>query len=122
MRYLLIFFILFATQQVAAQKMPEDYFDEATAYIRQKKYQQAAAGYSYIVRHHKRHELYPESFYNLGYTYWLMDKTDSALLFFRAILKSDFDEKKEIGVDIMANPYANFRHRASSHIRDIYYD
>lgn len=113
---------LFCAHRVGAQKMPSDYFDEGLKFANEEKYEQSIAAFRYIVDHYPHYEHYEEAFYNLGYVCYKSGKNDSAILIFRQILQSDFNEKKEIGGDIMSDPYANFRHRASLQISSIYFE
>lgn len=113
---------LFCTHRAGAQKMPSDYFDEGLKFADEEKYEQSIAAFRYIVDHYPHYEHYEEAFYNLGYVCYQSGKNDSALLVFHQILQGNFNEKKEIGGDIMSDPYANFRHRASLHISSIYFE
>ncbi len=113
---------LLVAAALQAQKMPDDYFEEGLAFSEKKEYTSAASSFRYIVEHYPKSEVYPMAFYNLGYVYYLNNQPDSALPVFRAILYSDFNEKQELGGDIMSNPYANYRHQASQLMSTIYYD
>jgi tetratricopeptide (TPR) repeat protein len=119
---ILFCFVFFAFLKSNAQKMPEDYFEEGNKYVYSKEYAKAIASYQYIVSHHKKNELYSESFYNLAYTHVLMKNYKVAIAMMRQILTSDFNEMELIGGDIMSSPFANYRNRASNILSDIYYE
>lgn len=104
------------------QKMPSDYFDESSNYFEEEKYDEALKGYQYIIENHTTNELYPRAFYNVGYIYFIQKKYDKAKPIFKKILESDFNEKDNLGGGIMADPYTNYRHRASEILSEIYYN
>lgn len=103
------------------QKMPSDYFDEASNYFEDENFDEALKGYQYIVDNHSKNELYPRAFYNVGYIYFIQKKYDKAIPIFKEILESNFNEKENLGGGIMADPYTNYRHRASEILSEIYY-
>lgn len=103
------------------QKMPSDYFDESSNYFEEEKYDEALKGYQYIIENHRKNELYPRAFYNVGYIHFIQKKYDKAIPIFKKILESDFNEKDNLGGGIMADPYTNYRHRASEILSEIYY-
>jgi tetratricopeptide (TPR) repeat protein len=102
--------------------MPSDYFDEASKYFEEKKFDKALSAYQYIVDNHPRNELFPRSYYNIGLIYFNLKQFDKALTIFNTILKSNFNEKENFGGGIMADPFTNYKHRACELISDIYYD
>jgi len=104
------------------QKMPSDYFDESSNYFEEEKYDEALKGYQYIIENHRKNELYPRAFYNVGYIHFIQKKYDKAIPIFKKILESDFNEKDNLGGGIMADPYTNYRHRASEILSEIYYN
>lgn len=104
------------------QKMPSDYFDEACIYFEQEKFDEALIGFQYIVDNHPKNELYPRAFYNVGYIHFVQKNYDNAIPVFKSIIDSDFNEKEKFGGDIMADPYTNYRNRASTILSDIYYE
>jgi tetratricopeptide (TPR) repeat protein len=114
--------ILFCQYSATAQKMPSDYFEEADKFYENKKFEKALTSYQYIVEHYPKNELYPKSFYNVGYIYYNQKNFDKAIAIFSTILKGNFNEKENLGGGIMADPYTNYRHRASEILSDIYYD
>lgn len=117
-----IFAILFCQYSATAQKMPSDYFEEAEKFYENKEFEKALTSYQYIVEHYPKNELYPKSFYNVGYIYYNQKIFDKAIAVFITILKGNFNEKENLGGDIMADPYSNYRHRASEVLSDIYYE
>ena len=104
------------------QKMPSDYFDEASKYFEKKKYDDALNAFQYIVDNHPNNELYSKAFYNVGCIYLIEKNYEKAIFVFKAILESNFNEKENLGGDIMADPYTNYKHRASSILSNIYYE
>lgn len=103
------------------QKIPSDYFQEANYFFDEKNYDEALKGYQFIVDNHPKNELYPKAFYNIGYIYYIQKKYDKALPFFESILRSDFNERESSGGGIMADPFANYRHRVCEMLSQIYY-
>lgn len=122
MKVALSLLILFCCCSAYAQKMPSDYFDEASQSYENKDLEKALADFQYIVDHHPKNELYPRAFYNVGYIYYSQKKFKNAIPVFNAIVNGNFDERERVGGDIMSNPYANYRHKASELLSDIYYE
>jgi tetratricopeptide (TPR) repeat protein len=117
-----VFVLIFAAcKQALGQKMPEDYFQEGKALFEAKKYESAVASFRHIVQNNPRNELFPRAVYNIGYCYFLANRSDSATSVFKVILKSNFNERDKSGGGIMDDPYANYRHRASELLSEIYY-
>ena len=108
------------TQSLFGQKMASDYFDEAEKSFEENDYKNALTSFQYIVRHYPNNPLYPRAVFNVGYIYFLDKQFDSSLIVFKKILVSPFNEKDALGGGIMADPYANYKHRASEFISDIY--
>lgn len=121
MKILISISILLISVLAYGQKMPSDYFEEASNYFEEEKFDEALKGYQYIVVNHIKNELYPRAFYNLGYIYFIQKKYDKAIPIFKEILESNFNEKENLGGGIMADPYTNYRHRASEILSEIYY-
>lgn len=122
-----IFFIILAlscllNQNLYGQKMPSDYFDEGEKYAKANDTKNAIISFQYIVKHFPKNTLYPRAFYNLGYLYFIDKQYDSSIVIFKSILESNFNEKENLGGDIMADPYTNYRHRASEILSEIYYN
>lgn len=115
---LLLLFSLVGT----AQKMPEDYFNEAFDFYTAQDYHKALQNFMYIVNNHPRNELYPRAFYNTGELYYLQQNYDKAIEVFQAIIESDFNEKEASGGGIMDDPYTNYRHRACVFASTIYFE
>lgn len=102
--------------------MPSDYFEEAGKFYENKEFEKALTSYQYIVDHYPKNELYPKSYYNVGYIYYHQKNFKKAIVIFSTILNGNFNEKENLGGDIMADPYTNYRHRASEILSDIYYE
>ena len=102
--------------------MPSDYFEEANSYYENGNYNKALKSYQYIVNNHPRNGLYPRAFFNVGYIYFIQNKYNKSIPIFKEILESNFNEKENLGGGIMANPYTNYRHRASEILSEIYYE
>ena len=118
-----IFIILLLTFQVVlCQKMPSDYFNEAEIYSENKDYVSAIISYQFIVDNYKRNEFYPRAYYTLGFTFFLQKSFDKAIPILKSILESDFNEFDKSGGGIMADPYTNYRHRASRDLNKIYFE
>lgn len=116
--FLLLSFGLFAF----GQKMPSDYFQEATRYFNEGDMDKALEGYLYIVENHPRNELYPRALHNVGYVYFLQRKYQESVDAYTKLLNGGHNELEPLGGDIMADPYTNFRHRAATQISDCYYE
>jgi tetratricopeptide (TPR) repeat protein len=114
--------IIFCQYAATGQKMPSDYFDEAGRFYEKKEFEKALVSYQYIVDHYPKNELYPKSFYNVGYIYYGRNDFEKAIAIFRTILHEKFNENEGQGGSIMGEPYANYRHRASEILSNIYYD
>ena len=114
--------ILSCQYSANGQKMPSDYFEEAGKFYENKEFGKALTSYQYIVEHYPKNELYPKSFYNVGYIYYDQKNFEKAILIFSTILNGNFNEKENLGGDIMADPYTNYSHRASEILSDIYYE
>jgi len=120
--FFVIFFVVIISETVLAQKMPTDYFDEACTYFEDGNYSKSLSSFQYIVDNYPNNELYSKSYYNVGHICFLQKKYKKAIRVFNSILKSDFNEKESLGGGIMADPYTNYRHRASKLLSDIYFD
>jgi tetratricopeptide (TPR) repeat protein len=113
---------ILASFSAFSQKMPSDYFEEASNYFEEEELDKALEGYQYIVDNYPKNELYPRAFYNVGYIYFVQEHYDKAILVFIAILENNFNEKENLGGDIMADPYTNYKHRAGRILSNIYYE
>lgn len=122
MKKLLVILSILICHTAFAQKMPSDYFDEASKYFEDDNYDKALSGYKYIVDNFPKNELYSMSYYNIGYIYYTQKKFENAIHVFKTILESNFNEKENLGGGIMEDPYTNYRHRASEILSNIYYD
>jgi len=105
-----------------AQKMPSDYFEEASTSFEEEDYDKALLGYQYIVDNFPKNELFSMSYYNIGHIYYTQNKFEKAISIFKTILESNFNEKEKLGGGFMEDPYTNYKHRASEMLSIIYYD
>jgi len=117
-----LLFYLILSLCVYSQKMPSDYFEEGIDFMENDNTPKALESFKHIVENHPKNDLYPRSFYNLGYVYYQDKDYHKAKLIFKSILESQFNEKEALGGNIMADPYTNYRHRASSLLHAIYYE
>ena len=113
--------IAFSNSAASGQKMPSDYFEEGVKYVEDSKYSEAIQCFRYIVANCPKNKLYPKATYNLGYCFLMSKQGDSALVIFKEILTSSFNEREKLGGGIMDDPYTNYKHRASELISDIFY-
>ncbi|MCH2235624.1 MAG: hypothetical protein MK078_15390 [Crocinitomicaceae bacterium] len=102
--------------------MPSDYFNEGVEYSRNGENHKAIESFLYIIENHPKSVLYPKSFYNLGLAYYENEEFGKAKSIFNGILTSNFNEEEPVGGSIMLDPYANFKHRSSNILHQIYYD
>lgn len=121
MKILVSISILLISVLAYGQKMPSDYFEDANNYFKEENFNEALKGYQYIVDNHTNNELYPKAFYNVAYIYFIQKKYDNSIPLFKEILESNFNEKENLGGGIMADPYTNYRHKASKILSEIYY-
>lgn len=122
MRKSLLAFCFLISVVAIGQKMPSDYFDEATNFFEEEKFSEALNAFQHIVDNNPKNENYPKAFYNVGYIHYIQKDYDKAIKIFKAILESDFDETERLGGGIMDDPYANYRHRSSEILSEIYYN
>jgi tetratricopeptide (TPR) repeat protein len=122
MKNIFLILCIMSANVVLAQKMPSDYFEEAGKYFEEKEYEKALSSYQYLADNHPKNELYPRAFYNVGYIHFIQKNYEKATQVFKTIIGSNFNEKESLGGGIMDDPYANFKHRASQLLSDIYYD
>ncbi len=122
MKKLLLIILTLICYSTIAQKMPSDYFDESSNYFENDNYEKALIGYQYIIDNFPKNELYPKSYYNVGYIYFTQKKFEMAIPVFKTILESNFNEKENLGGSIMEDPYTNYRHKASEILSNIYYE
>ncbi|WP_129019651.1 tetratricopeptide repeat protein [Edaphocola flava] len=117
-----LFSILFVLASVNAfsQKMPSDYFSEASVFLEKKEFQKALDGYQYIVDRYPQSELYPRAYFNTGYVHMLKKDYDQAIYIFKTILHNYFNEKESLGGALMDDPYTNYQHRATELLSTIY--
>ena len=119
---LILLFLLSFGVVAFGQKMPSDYFQEATRYFNEGDMDKALEGYLYIVENHPRNELYPRALHNVGYVCFLQRKYQEAVDAYTKLLNGGQNELEPLGGGIMADPYTNFRHRAATQISDCYYE
>lgn len=111
--FFLMYTVLSIGISVHAQKMPIDYFDEGSRALDDSNYTLALNNFRYIIINHPRNALYPRAFYNIGISYYLLKKYDSAKVIFQSILRSNFNEEDASGNGIMDDPYTNYKHRST---------
>lgn len=105
------------------QKMPSDYFDEAETYYENGNIKKALRCYEYVVKRYPHNKLYPKALYNSAYCSFQLKKYKKTIKLCRGILSGNFYELESSGIrDIMSNPYANYKNRASSLISDSYFE
>jgi tetratricopeptide (TPR) repeat protein len=121
MRQFLTGLLMLLSTIVSAQKMPSDYFDEGVQYSDDHRYHEALASFQYIVENYPRNELYPRAFYNVGCLQLKLKNYEGAKTIFSAILKSNFNERENLGAGIMGDPFTNYRHHASELLSNIYF-
>lgn len=122
MKIKLILSLLLFSAVVSGQKMPSDYFQEATRYFNEGDMDKALECYLYIVENHPRNELYPRALHNAGYVCFLQRKYQESVDAYTKLLNGGQNELEPLGGGIMADPYTNFRHRAATQISDCYYE
>ena len=122
MKTKLIFLMLLFSVVAFGQKMPSDYFQEATRYFNDGDMDKALECYLYILENHPRNELYPRALHNVGYVYFLQRKYQESVDAYTKLLNGRQNELEPLGGGIMADPYTNFRHRAATQISDCYYE
>lgn len=105
---------------VLSQETASEHFQEGERLFEEKNYQEAISKFRYVIDNYPKDELYPMAVYNIGYIYYVQENNDSALKIFEAILKSNYNEVDQIATDLMGNPNANYKHKASGHISSIY--
>jgi tetratricopeptide (TPR) repeat protein len=116
-----LFFIIFC-KLLFAQKIPSDYFDEGEIYFEKEQYDKALIAFKYIVDNHPKNELYPMAYFNVGFIYFIQKKYEESIIIQKNILKENFNEMEETGKGIMDDPYANYKHRSSEILSDIYFE
>lgn len=102
--------------------MPSDHFEEGVTHMEKGDARSALDRFRFIVDNHPRNALYPRALYNLAYCHYQLGEHDDARDILLRILGGGFDEKEGLGGDIMGDPYANYRHRASYMLHNIHYD
>jgi len=122
MKSIIIISILIYPLLLLSQKMPSDYFDKASSFFEEEKYDKTINEFQFIVDNHKNNELYPLAYYNVGYTYYVKEDYENAIEVFKSILESDFNETEKLGGGIMSDPFTNYRHKSSKLLSEIYYN
>jgi len=101
--------------------MDSDYFEEGLNFYEEKNYDLASERFQYIVNHYAGSDYYEDAVYNLGIIFMLDEEYSNAINTFLFILKSDVEDTKYIGGDIMSNPFANYKHKSASCLYSVYY-
>ncbi|UTW61733.1 tetratricopeptide repeat protein [bacterium SCSIO 12741] len=122
MKRLVLLPMLCVSVMIWAQKMPSDYFQEGAVMMEGGNPQKAIESFKYIVDHHKSNDIYPKAYYNLGYCYYENRQYDKAKVIFRDILNQGFNEKDPLNGGLMDEPYANYKHRSSRLLYQLYFD
>ena len=110
-RFLLLAMLFSVT--AFAQKKPADYFEEANSYYDAGQYDKALKGYQYFVKHFPKDQGYPRALYNVAHCQFLLKQYGKCVKTCRKLMAVEADEKDPSGWGIMADPYANYRHRGA---------
>lgn len=120
-RYLLFFLFAFISVTTYAQK-PQELFDQAMEYYRDKEYDSALLIFEKINKKGRGGEsLVAKSYYNIGHIYMLKEDYPNAKLIFEAILDGGYNEmdKGGRGEGIMAEPYALYKNNSCKNLAEI---
>ncbi len=105
-----------------AQKMPKDYYAEGNDFFMEGKYKEALGPFQYLVSNYPGSEWYPTSYFNLGYIFYELGDYSKAMNIMRGVLAGDFNDADKRNVDLMSNPYANYKHSACKILSRIFED
>ncbi|MBO9592414.1 MAG: tetratricopeptide repeat protein [Niabella sp.] len=119
-RFILTYLIVLLMTAAYAQKMPQDYFNEAVQWEEAGKPDAAIANYHYIIKHHPRNKIYVNALYNLGNAFAAKKEYRQAIAAYEKVVNSGYDDKTLVGGDIMASPLGNLKHYASMGIYEAY--
>lgn len=117
-RFLLLAMLFSVT--AFAQKKPADYFEEANNYYDAGQYDKALKGYQYFVKHFPKDQGYPRALYNVAHCQFLLKQYGKCVKTCRKLMAVEADEKDPLGWGIMADPYANYRHRGADMAYECY--
>ncbi len=117
-RFLLLAMLFSVT--AFAQKKPADYFEEANSYYDAGQYDKALKGYQYFVKHFPKDQGYPRALYNVAHCQFLLKQYGKCVKTCRKLMAVEADEKDPLGWGIMADPYANYRHRGADMAYECY--
>lgn len=118
---IIVFGLLMISIPSVAQKMPEDYFEEGVQAVQNHDDSGAIAAFNYVIKNHPKNELYPRCYYNIGYLYYADNNYAMAKIIFKDLLIKGIDDKESSGRSgIMEDPYANYKHNASTLLSIIY--
>lgn len=120
MKKTLLLLLFFSCLTATSQKTAKDLFDEGLAYVEQDSIKKSIASFKHIVDHHPKDSLYPMALYNVAYLYAMDEDYNNAIPAFERILNSNLNEYDFIGGNIMDNPYANYKYKASRGLYEIY--
>lgn len=107
---------------LCAQKMPVDYFEEGYRFFENEELDSALNRFNYIVENYSDDESFGRSLYNTGAIYWKLNRLSDAKAVYEKILNGNLNETEDLGGNIMSDPYTNFKHRAATHLSDIFYE
>ena len=117
-RFLLLAMLFSVT--AFAQKKPADYFEEANSYYDAGQYDKALKGYQYFVKHFPKDQGYPRALYHVAHCQFLLKQYGKCVKTCRKLMAVEADEKDPLGWGIMADPYANYRHRGADMAYECY--
>ena len=116
-------FIIFSVfQQVEAQKMPVDFYEEALELYNSKDYSGAITSLVHIMDSCPDFEEYAEAKYDLGLAYYQLKQYNNSIRIFKEMLDSSVRERVYSDVGIMDNPYSNFKSYSVRMISNIYFE
>jgi tetratricopeptide (TPR) repeat protein len=122
MRAIILLILTFSCESLFSQKMPEDYFEEGNRSFEQGNYERAIISFQYIVDHYPKNELYPKSYYNIGFIYYSQKNYNKSIDLFKRTLEINLAEEYDPGSNIIDSFYTDSKNRASRILSDIYYE
>ncbi|SFR40132.1 Tetratricopeptide repeat-containing protein [Robiginitalea myxolifaciens] len=121
MRNLVLLVAIFSVFTGIAQstpRTPESWFDDLTDLYYDGDYWPALLGFERFLAAHPYSELRPRAMYNRASLLRELGKSEEAIIAFKEIMKSDFDELEPYG-GIMEQ-YALFKNRSAAHLAELY--
>lgn len=120
MKLQLLLLAMLLSVTALAQKKPVDYFEEANRYYDARQYDKALKGYQYFVKHFPKDQGYPRALYNAAHCQFLLKQYGKCIKTCRKLMAVEADEKDPLDWGIMADPYANYRHRGADMAYECY--